>query len=100
MSERPRPRLNFFWSSSADNLVLSEHDLVLAVVKHDDTSESMENGISEDGILPASEGIVHKSYLTLKTISFTYGITEIRRNLLSWITSYVHGHQNNLIDIL
>lgn len=90
----------FFWSWSADNLVLSEHDLVLAVVKHDDTSESMENGISEDGILPASEGIVQKSYLTLKTISFTYGITEIRRNLLSWITSYVHGHQNNLIDIL
>lgn len=26
-----------------------------SVVKHDDTSESMENGISEDGILPASE---------------------------------------------
>ena len=75
----------FFWSSSADNLVLSEHDLVLAVVKHDDTSESMENGISEDGILPASEGIVHKSYLTLKTISFTYGITEIRRAFLNHV---------------
>ena len=89
----------FFWSWSAENLVLIEHDLVLAVVKHDDTSESIENGISEDGILPASEGIEHKNYLTLKTISPTYVITEIRRNLLSWITSYGHGHQNILIDI-
>lgn len=56
----------FFWSWSAENLVLSEHDLILAVVKHDDTSESIENGISEDGILPASEGIEHKNYLTFK----------------------------------
>lgn len=40
-------------------------DLVLAVVKHDDTSESIENGISEDGILPASEGIEYKNYLWL-----------------------------------
>lgn len=50
-----------FWSRSAENLVLSEHDLVLAVVKHDDTSESIENGVSEDEIVPASEGIEHKS---------------------------------------
>lgn len=57
----------FFWSWSAENLVLSEHDLILAVVKHDDTSESIENGISEDGILPASEGIEQKNYLTFKS---------------------------------
>lgn len=57
----------FFWSWSSENLVLSEHDLILAVVKYDDTSESIENGISEDGILPASEGIEHKNYLTFKS---------------------------------
>ena len=50
-----------FWSRSAENLVLGEHDLFLAVVKHDDTSESIENGVSEDGIVPASEGIEHKN---------------------------------------
>lgn len=60
--KKAEAKLNdLFLESSAENLVLSEHDLVLAVVKHDDTSESIENGVSEDGIVPASEGIEHKN---------------------------------------